>query len=577
MALAAILAGAAIALPMPIVPGASAGSIPPSPGIASVLKCSPPLRELLASARPADTIAVWIFLADRESAAEKGNELCFSTRAASRRVLRGRASACARDLPVHQGYVDSLGGHATRIRHASRYFNAVSAEMEAREIPVVCELGFVRSVDLIASHRRIPDPPPDPPRGSSPARAACAECAMDYGESFDQLNQVGVIDLLERGSNGSGSVSGGGPVLIAILDTGFRLDHPALAGVEVEAQYDFINNDSVTSNEPGDPITQDNHGTTVLGVIAGHAEGDLIGPAWGARYLLAKTEIVDSETPLEEDHWVAGIEWADSAGADVVTSSLGYSDWYTNDQLDGNTALCTRAADIAVSYGIIVVNSAGNNGTSGLVAPADGDSVLAIGAVDRTGEIASFSSRGPTADGRIKPDFTAMGVGVRSVTNPAGYASYNGTSYAAPIVAGVCALLLELHPDWSPMEMRDTLRATSSRSTAPDNTYGWGIPNATLSVRPVESSASVAAFPNPFSAALEIQITLNSPRSVTVRVHDCRGSLIKTLAERKVVQRSLTLKWDGTNERGDRVASGVYFLAISSGGSPRTIKAVLIR
>ncbi|MFA4947517.1 MAG: S8 family serine peptidase [Candidatus Krumholzibacteriia bacterium] len=577
MALAAILAGVAPLLAMPVASVASAGSSPPSPGESSTWKCSSPLRELLAAARPTDTIAVWIFLADRGSAAEKGNPLCLSARAAGRRVLRGEASARARDLPVHHGYVDSLRGHATRIRHASRYFNAVSAEMEAREIPAVCVLGFVRSVDLIASHRRLPDPTAEPPRGSFSARAACAECGIDYGESFDQLNQVGAIDLLEGGYNGSGSVSGGGPVLIAILDTGFRLDHPALADVQVEAQYDFINNDSVTSNESGDPTGQDTHGTQVLGVIAGHAEGDLVGPAWGARYLLAKTEIVGSETFIEEDHWVAGIEWADSAGADVVTSSLGYIQWYTPDQLDGNTALCTRAADIAASHGIVVVNSAGNEGTSGLVAPADGDSVLAIGAVDRTGAIASFSSRGPTADGRTKPDFTAMGVGVRSVSISTGYGSYNGTSFAAPIVAGVCALLLEIHPDWSPMEMRDTLRATSSRSAAPDNTYGWGIPNAMLAVRPVRSDLSVAAFPNPFNASMSICVTVNAPSAVTVKVYDIRGAHIKTLAESRAVQRSLTLNWDGTNERGDRVASGVYFLAISSGGSTRTIKAVLVR
>jgi serine protease AprX len=577
MALAAIIAVSASALIMSAARGASAGSILPPPGESSARKCSSPLRELLAAARPSDTIAVWIFLADRGSVAEKGNPPCFSARAADRRVLRGHAAIRERDLPVHRGYVDSLRARATRIRHASRYFNAVSAEMEAREIDAVCEYEFVRSVDLVASHRRLPDPPSEPPRGSSSAGAARGEYAIDYGASFDQLNLVGVIDLLEAGYNGSGSVSGGGPVLIAILDTGFRLDHPALADVQVEAQYDFINNDSVTSNEPGDPSTQDNHGTWVLGVIAGHAEGELIGPAWGARYLLAKTEIVDSETPIEEDHWVAGIEWADSAGADVVTSSVGYYDWYTNQQLDGNTALCTRAADIAVSHGIVVVNSAGNRGISGLVAPADGDSVLAIGAVDRDGAIASFSSRGPTADGRIKPDFTAMGAGVRSVSVSNAYGLYGGTSFAAPMVAGVCALLLELHPDWSPMEMRDTLRATSSRSSAPDNTYGWGIPNAMLTARPVDSVAYSTAFPNPFSAATSIYISLAAPRSVTVRVHDCRGALVKTLAERRAVQGSLTLDWNGTNERGDRVASGVYFLSISSGGSTRTIKAVLIR
>ncbi len=449
--------------------------------------------------------------------------------------------------------------------------------MEAREIEAVCELEFVRSVDLVAKRGRCPGAPLAAPRGSSPARAPRAEYGIDFGESFDQLSQVGVIDLLEGGYNGSGSVSGLGPVLVAILDTGFRLDHPAFAGVQVEAQYDFINGDSVTSDEAGDPAGQETHGTTVLGVLAGHAEGYLIGPAWGARYLLAKTEITGSETTIEEDHWVAGIEWADSAGADVVASSLGYIDWYTNDQLDGTTALCTRAADIAAAHGIVVVNSAGNRGLSGLVAPADGDSVLAIGAVDRTGFIASFSSRGPTADGRIKPDFTAMGMDVRSVSGTTGYGAYNGTSYAAPIVAGVCALLLELHPAWSPMEMRDTLRATSSRSEAPDNTYGWGIPNAMLTARPVELSVSVAAFPNPFSAATAIRVTLNSPRSITIRVYDCRGSLIRTLVEGRTVQRSLSLDWDGANERGDRAASGVYFIAISFGGSMRSIKAVLVR
>ena len=169
------------------------------------------------------------------------------------------------------------------------------------------------------------------------------------------------------------------------------------------------------------------------------------------------------------------------------------------------------------------------------------------------------------------------------MSGPTGYDSYNGTSLAAPIVAGVCALLLEIHPDWSPMEMRDTLRATSYRSAVPGNTYGWGIPNATLMVHPPDSVhppdpvAYSTAFPNPFSVATSIYVSVVSPRSVTVRVHDCRGSLIKTLAERKAVQQCLTLNWDGTNERGDRVASGVYFLAIGSRGSMRTMKAVLVR
>jgi serine protease AprX len=556
-------------------------SIPPSSGESAEHKCSSFLRAALAASRPTDPIAVWIYFADRGPDAGRRDEFHLSDRAAARRALRGSAPPDACDRPVYRGYVDSLRAHATRIRHTSRYFNAVSAEMQAREIRAVCAHDFVRAVDLVAPRRRLPDMPEQAPRGSSRAPAPRAARAIDYGESFDQLNLVGAIDLLEQGHNASGSATGGEPVLIGILDTGFDLDHPALADIRVEAQYDFVNNDSVTANEAGDPIDQDWHGTTVLGVIAGHAEGDLIGPAWGARYLLAKTEIVDDETPIEEDHWVAGIEWADSAGVDVVSSSLGYLWPDSNLALDGNTYLCTRAADIAVSHGIVVINSAGNQGLSGLVAPADGAGVLAVGAVDRSGTIASFSSRGPTADGRIKPDFAAMGVGVRSVTPASGYASYNGTSYAAPMVAGVCALLLEIHPEWSPMEMRDTLRATASGSRDPNNTYGWGIPNAMLtpadSISAADSISSATVFPNSFTDVVSVRVSLNAPRPVTIRVHDCRGALVKRLVEGRRVSRLLEIQWDGTNERGDRVASGVYFVTISSPGFTRTIKAVLIR
>jgi len=577
-----LFAVAALCGPESFRSGACAGTeIPGGAGEIRAGTCPLALRELLASSRPADTIAVWIYLSDRGGAERRmaGETPCVSPRAASRRSLRGREPFDARDLPVFQGYIDSLRGHVARFRHASRYFNAVSAEVQASEIPAVCGHDFVKSVDRIGAYRRLPDPPGYPARAASSASLNPDSHLSLYGGSFDQLNQVGVIELLEKGYNGSGTVSGSPAILIAILDTGFKLDHEALADVQVEAQWDFVQGDSVTANQTGDSPDQDMHGTTVLGVIAGRSEGSLIGPAWGARYLLAKTEIRDEEIRIEEDHWVAGIEWADSAGADVVTSSLGYIDWYTQSSLDGNTALCTRAADIAVSHGIVVVNSAGNQGLAGLVAPADGDSVLAIGAVDESGAIAYFSSRGPTADGRVKPDFVAMGLGVQSVSyaDPFGFAAYNGTSFAAPIAAGVCALLLERHPEWDPVDVRTALRATSSKSGFPDDTYGWGIPDAALASRYPESFASPAAFPNPFSAETRLSLSLAAPGPMTVRVYNCAGALVRTLAEGSAVQRSLTLTWDGTDERGTRVAGGVYFLRIDSRTLTRTVKLILIR
>ncbi|MDD4857351.1 MAG: S8 family serine peptidase [Candidatus Krumholzibacteria bacterium] len=560
--------------------GARAGrNIPRGGDPGSLLKCSPRLQRLLASSDSGDTVAVWIFLSDRGGAEKVGRDPCLSPRSASRRLLRGGAETDEHDLPVNRGYIDSLRSRVVRLRHVSRYFNAVSADVDSRWIGALCACDFVRSLDRIASGGS-PAPPIDYQTDPYSSAQGSEDYQIDYGASYDQLNQIGTIELLEEGYNGSGAVSGQSPVLIAILDTGFKIEHEALADVQIEAQWDFVQGDSVVSNQDGDASDQDYHGTTVLGIIAGHAEGSLIGPAWGARYLLAKTEIVTVEEPIEEDHWIAGIEWADSAGADIVTSSLGYSNWYTNEELNGDSALCTVAADIAVSHGIVVVNSAGNRGAAGLVAPADGDSVLAIGAVDASGTIAYFSSRGPTADGRIKPDFTARGVKALSVSysDLSAYGLYSGTSYAAPITAGMCALLLEAHPEWNAIELRDALRATSSKSASPDNTYGWGIPNAALASEYEGSFTQTAgAFPNPFNRETNVMLSLASLAPMTVRVYDCRGIAIRTLAKGRPAQQSFTLTWDGRNDRGERSASGVYFLRIESPGLSKTVKVILLR
>jgi serine protease AprX len=587
LAVVLILRGAVAA---PVAPASSrdldgAGApVARSPGNASLeKKCSSPLLELLGSVSPSDAVTVWIFFSDRgpaETAAMPAPQTCMSERAVSRRRLRAASLVDSHDLPVYEGYIDSLRAHLVRLRHESRYFNAVSAEVEARELPAVCSSGFVRCVDRVAAWRR-PAPPDVLPEEPVRAAAQPAACAPNpYGESYYQLNQAGVIDLLEQGYHGAGSASGGSPILIGILDTGFKLEHDAFQDVHVTAQWDFIQGDSVTSNEPGDSPSQDVHGTTVLGVIAGHAAGSLIGPAWGASFLLAKTEIFDREIPVEEDIWVAGIEWADRLGAEVVTSSLGYV-WPDSSRLvlDGDTYRCTIAADIAVSHGIVVVNSSGNRGEAGLVAPADGDSVLTIGAVNRYGALASFSSRGPTADGRIKPDFVAMGVEAHSVSYSgiSEYAKYNGTSYAAPLVAGLCALLLEIHSDWNPMQVREALRATSSRSGRPDNAQGYGIPDAAVASRYPESFSVPGAFPNPFSIQTKMQFSSTRAGRVSARVYDCRGSLIRILADGEPMETKWTLSWDGTNDEGAKVASGVYFVHIASTTFDKTIKVVHIR
>ncbi|OQX85325.1 MAG: hypothetical protein B6D63_02495 [Candidatus Latescibacteria bacterium 4484_7] len=544
------------------------------------------LRDSLDSFGSGDIVNLWIFFTDkgiekRDKGFRDPSEF-ISKRAARRRLLRSSVLADWYDVPVNPGYIAALHPYINNLRHLSRFLNAVSALVEVGRIGTICSLPFVKQVELVGVER-IPMDVSVHEAYNEFDRSRISTGDDPFGGSFDQLEQLGLIELLKRGYNGSGTLSGNDPITVAILDTGFKREHRALKGVNVLAEWDFVNDDSVTSNEPGDPFDQDFHGTLVLGTIAGHDEGNLIGPAWGANYLLAKTEIVDNEIVVEEDNWIAGIEWADSAGADIVTSSLGYFDWYSRDQLDGNTAFCTRAADIAVSHGIVVVNSAGNRGQAGLVAPADGDSVIAVGAVDKDGMIASFSSRGPTADGRIKPDLTAMGVDVYTVSysDTAGFHRYNGTSFSAPLVAGSCALLLAINCHWTPMDLLSALKKSATRVASPDNSYGWGIPDVTLAsginVPGYRSNVTISSIiPNPFDASMRLDIFAPRSTDFSVKVYDCSGRCIRTLCSRRSIEWNDSIVWDGRDDNGNRAAQGVYFVSIETSGRKEVKKAVLL-
>ena len=210
-------------------------------------------------------------------------------------------------------------------------------------------------------------------------------------------------------------------------------------------------------------------------------------------------------------------------------------------------------------------------GTWGLTPPADGENVIAVGAVYSHGSIVSFSSRGPTADNRIKPDLVAMGYRVHSVDHETvdGYGKYSGTSMSAPLVAGLCAVILEIHPDWGPIDARDALRSSASRSDNPDNTYGYGIPTGLVaSGIPVtgipESAVASLGYPNPFRETTTFELFFPVTEPVTARIYDCRGALVRTLIEDEILKWRWTLTWNGTNDAGRRVAGGVYLLVVTS-------------
>jgi subtilisin family serine protease len=282
-------------------------------------------------------------------------------------------------------------------------------------------------------------------------------------------------------------------VIIAVLDAGFsNLSHEVFAPMTILARRDFVNGDE----DVGDGADQGegSHGTMTLSVLGGFKEGQLIGPAYAAGFILAKTENTASETPVEEDNWAAAAEWAEALGADVISTSLGYLDYdspftsYSFADMNGETAISTRAANLAASLGVVVVASAGNSGFDAahntLGAPADGRGVIAAGAVDARGTRAFFSSVGPTADGRIKPDVDAQGVSVKvaSPTSPSLYGLADGTSFSCPLTAGVAALVVQAHPEYTPQQVADALRSTASQAGRPDNLLGYGIVNAAAAV-----------------------------------------------------------------------------------------------
>src|SRR6266545_5004941 len=376
---------------------------------------------------------------------------------------------------------DRAAGAGARVRIRSRWLHAVSADVPAAALRQLLQDRDLRRIQPLGRFRlRRPSPVPRIITAPGAPGDTCGVTPGDdpvLGPSAMPYRQLHLRPLTDQGIDATG-------VRIAILDTGFDTANPAFNGITITAQHDFVFGDDVVKNEPADDPSAQFHGTATWSLFAGEVAGRLHGIARGASFLLAKTEDVRSETRVEEDNYVAAFEWADSIGVDIVSSSLGYLSFdngfsYTPSQLNGDVAVTTVAADMAVQRGILVVTAAGNDGpfSRTLSTPADADSVLTIGAEDSLGTIAIFSSRGPTADGRIKPDFTAPGAAVCVLTGIDQVGREDGTSFATPLLAASAALVNQMHPSLLPMELRAAFRSTATKRAAPDTIYGWGRPD----------------------------------------------------------------------------------------------------
>lgn len=542
-----------------------------------------------ASAQESREEKYWIFFRDKgvpDPSVQKSLFLSFSDRTLERRLknLSGKIGTDGYDIPVSIQYIQDVKSIGVEIAAISRWFNAVSAYLSPLQKTAVENLPCVTSLRKVArSHKNILI------RHEQTAGDLSSVTTPDYGSSYSQNALINTPAAHQLGFSGHG-------VLIGMIDTGFNLDHIALHNVHVLDDSDFVDNDKDVS-ENTDGKSSSSHGTYVLSAIAGNAPGRLIGTAYGASYLLARTEDDDGiGQKAEEDRWVAALEWLEFKGADIVSSSISFFDDFQNDadnytlsDLNGQTALTTLATNIAFEKGVLVFNSAGNMGTRGsgyLATPSDGKKMIAVGAVYGDSLVTNFSSRGPTNDGRIKPDIAALGYNVKVVGNDTShYDNLSGTSLSTPLVAGLAALALEANPKWSAKQLYDAIRKTASQTSKPNNSIGNGIPDALKAINYDPSGSmnpfvkNVTGYPNPSSGPITISFQSLATASFSIKIYNLLGQFVATIAQDEQAHQNQVISriWNGKNERGHEVSSGVYFFRISLGGRSTNDKIVIVK
>ncbi|MBK8981308.1 MAG: S8 family peptidase [Ignavibacteria bacterium] len=531
---------------------------------------------------------VWIFFRDKGdiSVNESDPQDFLTSRSIDRRYKRLKGSDITDylDLPLNAGYIKVISDMGIEIKRKSKWLNGVSCYASKLQIEMISRKSFVKEVDLVQKYKRSIPLSEDFNGNNSGININANLTALseiNYGPSFNQANLINIPAVHDLGYTGSG-------VLVASFDSGFdNLNHTCFDLIREKGirSFDFVNGDTIVANDTGRMGTGA-HGTLTLSLVCGYDQGWLVSPAFDSEIILAKTENTDSETPLEEDNWIAAAEWADSLGADIITSSLTYLEFnspypsYTWQDMDGNTARITLAADIAVSKGITVVVSAGNDGFNPdhntLGAPADGKKVITVGAVTLGKIRAGFSSVGPTVDGRIKPEVMALGISNYTAFPGAGNVGYlnssSGTSLACPMVAGVCAIMLSANPLLTPEDVKQLLLSSSERTGQPDNLTGWGIVNSLSAVNAaIRFNYAVPGdftldqnFPNPFNPSTTIKINLKKEATLSVIVHDITGKEHTRIVSNKFYSAgNYSLKY---NPESNGLQSGVYFYTLIANG-----------
>lgn len=604
---------------------------------------------------------VWVFFKDKGDNFKNGDlsklDKNYVTEASKeRRIIKGCPVVTILDVPVNSHYIDKVKESGAKVRNVSKWLNAVSVYATNEQIKALSVLPFVLKVsDVSVGRSEIDLLPADDLSKAKSFFADSSEDLYEYGPNCEnQIKMLGVDKLHNIGYTGR-------DVRIALFDTGllmtsdsFTVDnsvtppettwlkltpmHSALKMANIITSYDFVNDYPFAGIREGgtsDEVRQLDHGTKMLGLIAGYERGELVSPAFGADFLIAKTEIVDSEIIAEEDNWIRAVEWADSLGADIISSSLGYKDWYPYSVMTGDSTNIAKAANIASdSFGMVVVNSIGNiknididRPDTMIASPADAYSVIAVGGVDDNLLHSTVSATGPTYDVfidtlglnpiRYKPDICALAEWPYTVSDAEeGFNFTLGTSGAAALISAGCALIIQAHPNWSPSQVREALYASGYApfsATEPETTY-FEIPNQTVGygiadfysavmyadteeVHAIEESRILPPYPNPFPTSggmlvipFELKRTISN---LQLYIYTLDGKLVYYSKKTNLlpgvydkIDNSFT--WNGipaldeysfsgyTNTTEDKkVRPGVYIIMLQT-GFEKTVKKISI-
>jgi len=519
----------------------------------------------------------WVFFTDKPNVSTAlANPITILTQKALDRKARHNVAIDQRDVPVNESYINQVKAmQGLTVLAKSKWFNAIHVRGTQESIASLVNLNFVAGVNFA-------DKQLNTTRATNTAKVFQSKervdetkttVVFDYGNALNQIEMFNGHKLHEQGFTGAG-------ITVAVLDAGFPNVNTMSAFSRLRdsgnllGDYDFVDrDDDVYTN------TLSNHGTLVLSDMAGFVENQFVGTAPDASYYLFITEDNASENPVEESYWVEAAERADSLGVDLINTSLGYKNYapnysrysYSDSDLNGETTYITQGANIAVEKGLFLVVSAGNSGNSGVGAPADSPNVLSVGAVDASGNYASFSSVGSAFQPTQKPDVVAQGRASFVITENDVVSTSNGTSFSSPILAGGVACLMQALPNTTNLDLLEIIRASGSLFTNPNNQLGFGIPN-------LESALNLTLTNNDLNASNDDIILYPNPTSKTVfiRFNDTNTTLEQVLIRFVDALGKTVLTTDANSYKKEidvsALASGVYFVQVETKNLKQTFR-----